>query len=606
MKIKNYKLENFNAKSVSPKGWIEEQLRTQLNGLSGNLHRFWPDIKDSQWIGGNAEGWERVPYWLDGYVPLVYLLNDKEGIEVANYYIENIISRQKENGWLAPVQTKEYDVWGIFIILKALLGYAQITNSEKVYHSIYRGLKALDEHIDQYPLFDWAKFRWFECLLPIYEIHKIYNEEWLINLANKLHDQGFDYYSFYKSDEYPLSKIEVGKWEQTTHIVNNCMAMKTYSLYNLFTKNAHDFKKTNYLLEKSMKYHGAVTGAMNGDECFSGLDPRQGSEICSIVEFMYSLEILEKITGKGEYVDHLEKLAFNALSSGCTADMWGHQYVNQVNAPFINRNDIHLWTTNGPETNIYGLEPHFGCCTANFNQGWPKFTLSAVMKKGKNIVINSYIPLAIKDENINIEIEGNYPFNNDITIKIAAKPQYLGKELNLRIPSWCNTFYVNGEKYTHIKGIDYINYFLKENNLINIKFDSEPVWVDRNNNHVTLVEGNLVYALKVEQEQVRVNEDLPYKELPHGDWIFNAKSYFAYRLVDKELKNDAVLDYFGSPFVKEKSYKSYFAKCERISFDIEGNYVNNHNEDGLNVFEEKEFIPIGINKCHVGEIYYKK
>jgi hypothetical protein len=176
MKIKNYKLKNFNAISISPKGWIEEQLTTQLNGLSGNLHRFWPDIKDSQWIGGNAEGWERVPYWLDGYVPLVYLLNDKEGIEVANYYIENIISRQKENGWLAPVQTKEYDVWGIFIILKALLGYAQITNSEKVYHSIYRGLKALDEHIDKYPLFDWAKFRWFECLLPIYDIYKIYKE----------------------------------------------------------------------------------------------------------------------------------------------------------------------------------------------------------------------------------------------------------------------------------------------------------------------------------------------------------------------------------------------------------------------------------------------
>ena len=64
-----------------------------MNGLSGHLHEFWPDIKDSGWIGGDKESWERVPYWLDGYVPLAYLLKDKYALKTAKFYIDSIIAR---------------------------------------------------------------------------------------------------------------------------------------------------------------------------------------------------------------------------------------------------------------------------------------------------------------------------------------------------------------------------------------------------------------------------------------------------------------------------------------------------------------------------------
>ena len=50
--------------SVKPAGWLEGQLRIQAAGLGGHLDEFWPDIKDSAWIGGKAEGWERTPFAL--------------------------------------------------------------------------------------------------------------------------------------------------------------------------------------------------------------------------------------------------------------------------------------------------------------------------------------------------------------------------------------------------------------------------------------------------------------------------------------------------------------------------------------------------------------
>jgi len=52
-------LEPLPLGSIRPEGWLRNQLRIQADGLSGPLDEFWPDIAESGWIGGSAEGWER-------------------------------------------------------------------------------------------------------------------------------------------------------------------------------------------------------------------------------------------------------------------------------------------------------------------------------------------------------------------------------------------------------------------------------------------------------------------------------------------------------------------------------------------------------------------
>ena len=63
--------------SIRPRGWLKEQLHIQANGLGGHLDETWADVgPNSGWLGGTGESWERGPYFLDGLVPLAYLLDD--------------------------------------------------------------------------------------------------------------------------------------------------------------------------------------------------------------------------------------------------------------------------------------------------------------------------------------------------------------------------------------------------------------------------------------------------------------------------------------------------------------------------------------------------
>ena len=95
--------------SVRPLGWLERQLRIQAEGISGHLDEFWPDVKDSRWFGGDTEAWERAPYWLDGLIPLAFVLDDATLKEKAMRYVDYILTHQHEDGWLGPRRDRPLD-----------------------------------------------------------------------------------------------------------------------------------------------------------------------------------------------------------------------------------------------------------------------------------------------------------------------------------------------------------------------------------------------------------------------------------------------------------------------------------------------------------------
>src|SRR5262245_65115542 len=102
---------------IRPAGLLQRQLQIQADGLSGHLDEFWPDVGRSQWFGGTAEGWERAPYWLDGAIPLAWLLDDRALKARITKYVDTIVTQQRADGWYAPYPidagAKRYDLWAI-------------------------------------------------------------------------------------------------------------------------------------------------------------------------------------------------------------------------------------------------------------------------------------------------------------------------------------------------------------------------------------------------------------------------------------------------------------------------------------------------------------
>jgi hypothetical protein len=74
---------------VRPTGWLQAQLKIQADALGGHLDETWADVgPNSGWIGGSGESRERGPYFLDGLVPLAYLLDDARLKAKAQKYID--------------------------------------------------------------------------------------------------------------------------------------------------------------------------------------------------------------------------------------------------------------------------------------------------------------------------------------------------------------------------------------------------------------------------------------------------------------------------------------------------------------------------------------
>jgi DUF1680 family protein len=452
--------------SITPAGWLRGQLQIQADGLSGHLDQTWADVgPNSGWLGGKGESWERGPYFLDGLLPLAYQLDDARLKAKAQRYIDWTLDHQAANGMIGPASNDDW--WPRIVMLKVLTQYQELTGDPRVIPVMDKYFRYQLAELPARPLRDWGKFRWQDEVLSVLWLYDRTGSPYLLDLARLLHRQGYDWMAQYADFQYKqritddflkLEENDNGLKDTAlaTHGVNNGQAVKTGPVWSQVSGSDQDRAAVTQMLAELDKYHGLPNGMFSCDEHLAGPNPSQGSELCTVVETMFSLEHSLAILGDPALGDRLERLAFNALPGTLTDDMWAHQYnqePNQVECSLHHK----PWVTDGPESNLFGLEPNFGCCTANFHQGWPKFTASLFMLSGSQdsnrndgLVAAAYAPCQVRTllrgTPVLIKEETDYPFRE--TIRFTVNPATpLSFPLQLRIPAWARnaTITVNGQ-----------------------------------------------------------------------------------------------------------------------------------------------------------------
>ncbi len=526
--------------AIRPAGWLKELLTRQKNGMTGHLGELYPSVMGPRngWLGGDGDQWERGPYWIDGLLPLAYILNDKELIEKAKPWVQWALNSQKPNGYFGP--DKNYppeaglqrnncgDWWPKMVTLKILKQYYCATEDHRVIDLMTRYFQYQLQELPETPLDHWtfwARYRAGDNLMVVYWLYNITGDRFLLDLAEIIHKQTVDYTHMFLETDTLTGHGNI-------HCVNLAQGIKEPGVYFQQHPESRYLEALDKAFSDIRIYMGQPHGLYGGDETLRDTNPTHGSELCSAVEMMFSLETLLAITGDVDYADRLEKVAFNALAAQINDDFTARQYFQQTNQVMLTR----AWrnfSVNHSGTDIcFGLLTGYPCCTSNLHQGWPKFTQNlwyATPDRGLAALVYapSEVTAKVADgQMVTIRQETNYPFDETIRLVITCPDEgAVTFPLHLRVPAWCRlaTVIINGQVYAQSQGgrILKIRRTWHDGDMAELELPMRIDLTRWHENAVAVERGPLTYALKIDEQWKQVENDKD--PIRYGDTYYEVR-----------------------------------------------------------------------------------
>lgn len=478
----------FEPGMIKPTGWIATQLRVLSEGFFPSLLYDCDDIGKSRWIGGSSDpSGELFPVWFEGFVRIAYMSENEKMKETAGKCVAKILNRQEENGWLSIFPAKEdTDLYPSFLMLNALIVYAQHSSDKTVYDAILRAVKAIDFHTDNFALTKNAHARFSVIKNVIDFLYKLTEDSFLTELSKKLECQAFSW------ERYENSIARNSRWSDA---YNNALSLRMLPFSS--------FKEFD---EKFVLACGSVSGV----RFLERVSASAGSATSTMFEYLATLlKVFEKNTSSLVY-DKIENLIFNAYFASANPTMTAvqkYEKLNQINASF---------------NSSASLE------TVSFGKVLPEFVSSCVVRTEDGFCVNSYIPftadLQYNGTPVRIETISEYPFRDSVKIVVTC-PEPVSFTLSLRIPSWADEVRISAGSspiYPLKNSFYKFTGIWSDVSEITLSFSADFKITRREDDLFTLSRGILLYAMPVDGKKTFENgkDESSYLLSASSDWSF--------------------------------------------------------------------------------------
>ncbi len=497
-----YKYQIVKAGKIKPKGWIKDQLESDLSkGYIGVYDDVHPTVTFNVFVNQNRkskrtyrfqkEWWsgEHEGYWKDAVVRMAYLVNDPKYKERAKSWMYEIIDNAGEDGYIGIYDDcKEEgcrynhvrgngELWATSRILMAMLAYYEFTDDKKVLNAAKDAIELVMKKYKDENYFKLTSkgggishgIGFFECLEWIY---RITDDKKYLDFSVKLYDD-FNKGTV-RDDDFKLKYLKDTNRKLHKHGAHVAEGMFVPRFIASIVNEPTYTTAADNLIDK-LEYHLTPGGAMRCDEWVNG---RKGTadehyEYCGIAELVSPLNKMIAMSGNYTLADWIENMVFNAGQGARFSELTALSYLTTDNRVHIKHRDI-------TKRELYDAAHRAAaCCALNGGRLMPYFVEGMWMK---GVDGNSVEAMLLGPSELNTTINEiptqiientEYPFSDNIefTINPSKENEFT---FCIRKPHGCENYKVDAPDGAELKELDEkisIKHTWSRGNKVSVKFD---------------------------------------------------------------------------------------------------------------------------------------
>lgn len=564
---------------VTPKGWIEEFLRRQVEGMTGHPEALsypyntclWAGTLDRNTDSYGSDWWryEQTAYYTDGLLRTGYLLDDESLVKKGREGIEYTLANVAEDGELG--QKGFWGRWPFAVFFRAMQAEYEVSGDTRIIDALekhYMSIIASGENIGRFREGQRQPWRNIMSIEGILWTYAHTGNETLLDYAVEQWDAE-------EATELNMTEI-MSDGMPYMHGVTYTEEMKLPMLLYAYTGNEKYLEAARRADDKLIRWHLLPDGVPSSNEHLGGKNPRTSHETCDITDYTWSLGYYLMTTGEASYADAIEKAVFNAGPGAVTKDFKALQYFSSPNQFIATGSSDHNPFKKGSTWMAYRPTHETECCAGNVHRFMPDYVARMWLDgDGKDeLVAAMYGPSEVHHElsdgkNVTVLEDTAYPFEDQIRF-VFSMEKSARFPFTFRVPSWCDhaELRINGAGYDVVpdeKGFYTIERRFRDGDVLTLLLDM-PVEVENwpeeadhqsdENMGSYVRRGPVLYSYAIPSQWVEddaVYENMHGKVPEHPDfkcWSITPSGEWNYAvaLTDEDRLDAVFNDYSAYPF----------------------------------------------------------